>query len=177
MAQLTDATNLDGLRQALAALDPEGRLKPLGMKSVVISETAHLGVAAALKEALAGRSGNAIVILTDKTPILRAGERLSALVANQLKDGFSARIACLDDGHDKLHADETVLAMAAEQARGADAILTIGSGTMTDIGKIAAERNGGLPHVAVQTAASVDGFTDNVSVILRNGVKRTVPSR
>jgi glycerol-1-phosphate dehydrogenase [NAD(P)+] len=177
MAQLTDPTDLDGLRQALKPLDPEGRLKPLGMKRVVISETAHLGVAAALKEALAGRSGTSVVILTDKTPILRAGERLSTLVANQLKDGFSARIACLDDGHDKLHADETVLAMAAEQAKGADAIVTIGSGTMTDIGKIAADRNGGLPHVAVQTAASVDGFTDNVSVILRNGVKRTVPSR
>jgi glycerol-1-phosphate dehydrogenase [NAD(P)+] len=29
----------------------------------------------------------------------------------------------------------------------------------------------------VQTAASVDGFTDNVSVVLRNGVKRTIPSR
>ena len=29
----------------------------------------------------------------------------------------------------------------------------------------------------VQTAASVDGYTDDVSVILRDGVKRTVPSR
>lgn len=177
MAQLTDPTDLDGLRQALAALDPDQRLKPLGMTRVVISQTAHLEVAAAVDEALKGRSAASVVILTDKTPILRAGERLSALVANQLADGFSARIACLDDGHDKLHADETVLAMAAEQAQGADAIVTIGSGTMTDIGKIAADRNGGLPHVAVQTAASVDGFTDNVSVILRNGVKRTVPSR
>jgi glycerol-1-phosphate dehydrogenase [NAD(P)+] len=67
--------------------------------------------------------------------------------------------------------------MAAEAVKGADAIVTVGSGTMTDIGKIAAQRNGGIPQVAVQTAASVDGFTDNVSVILRNGVKRTVPSR
>ena len=48
---------------------------------------------------------------------------------------------------------------------------------MTDVGKIAATRNGGIPQIVVQTAASVDGFTDNVSVILRNGVKRTVPSR
>jgi glycerol-1-phosphate dehydrogenase [NAD(P)+] len=177
MTQLTDPTDLDGLRQALKPLDPEGRLKPLGLKRLVISETAHLEVAAALREALGRHSSGSVVILTDKTPILRAGERLSALVASQAADGFSARLTCLDDGHDRLHADETVLAMAAEQARGADAIVTIGSGTMTDIGKIAADRNGGIPHVAVQTAASVDGFTDNVSVILRNGVKRTVPSR
>jgi glycerol-1-phosphate dehydrogenase [NAD(P)+] len=177
MATLTDPTDLDGLRQALGERDPGRRLKPLGLQRVVISETAHLEVAAALKEALGQRASASVVILTDRTPILRAGERLSTLVASQLNGGFSARIACLDDGHDKLHADEFVLAMAAEQAKGADAIVTIGSGTMTDIGKIAAERNGGLPHVAVQTAASVDGFTDNVSVILRNGVKRTVPSR
>jgi glycerol-1-phosphate dehydrogenase [NAD(P)+] len=177
---LTDPTDLDGLRQALEPLDPDQRLKPLGIKRIVISATAHLEVAAAAREALGERIGNAppaVVILTDMTPILRAGERLSALVARQLSEGFSARIARLDDGHEKLHADEKVLAMAAEQAKGADAIVTIGSGTMTDVGKIAAERNGGLPHVAVQTAASVDGFTDDVSVILRQGVKRTVPSR
>ncbi len=34
-----------------------------------------------------------------------------------------------------------------------------------------------MPLVVVQTAASVDGFTDDVSVLLRNGVKRTTPSR
>jgi glycerol-1-phosphate dehydrogenase [NAD(P)+] len=31
--------------------------------------------------------------------------------------------------------------------------------------------------VTLQTAASVDGYTDNVSVVLRNGAKRTIPSR
>jgi glycerol-1-phosphate dehydrogenase [NAD(P)+] len=178
--KLTDPTDLDGLRSALGLMDPESRLSPLGIARIEISTTAHLEVLAAVKEAL-GTVGKAapstVVILTDTTPILRADERLSMLVENQLGKEFAVRIACLDDGHAKLHADETVLTMAAEAVKGADAIVTIGSGTMTDVGKIAAERNGGLPHVAVQTAASVDGFTDNVSVILKNGVKRTVPSR
>lgn len=179
-SRLTDPTDLDALRRRLHALDPDLRLAPLGMRRVVISDTAHLELRAAVAEALAatGKSPPAsIVILTDTTPILRAGERLSRVVEEQLKGAFSTRIVCLDDGHEKLHADETVLTMAAEAVKGADAIVTIGSGTMTDIGKIAAQRNGGLPQVVVQTAASVDGFTDNVSVILRNGVKRTVPSR
>jgi glycerol-1-phosphate dehydrogenase [NAD(P)+] len=177
---LTDPTDLEGLRRALKAIDPEGRLSPLEMRRVVISETAHLEVKSALVEALAAvgmAAPAAVVILTDRTAILRAGEKLSGLVEAQLADEFAVRIACLDDGHEKLHADETVLAMAAKAVKGADAIVTVGSGTMTDIGKIAAQRNGGIPQVAVQTAASVDGFTDNVSVILRNGVKRTVPSR
>lgn len=180
VSELTDPTNLDALRTALGRLDPERRLAPLGIGRIDISETAHLHVAEALDAALsaAGRPAAAqVMILTDKTPILRAGERLAAVVEAQLSGRHAVRLACLDDGHDKLHADEAVLTLAAREAAGADAIVTIGSGTMTDVGKIAAERNGGLVHVAVQTAASVDGFTDNVSVILRNGVKRTVPSR
>jgi glycerol-1-phosphate dehydrogenase [NAD(P)+] len=38
-------------------------------------------------------------------------------------------------------------------------------------------RGGALPLVVVQTAASVDGYSDDVSVVLRGGVKRTIPSR
>ena len=179
-AGLTDPTKLEALRRALGLLDPESRLSPLGIGRIEISESAHLHVAEAVAEALAAAGNPApasILILTDKTPIMRGGVRLSALVEAQFEGRFPVRVACLDDGHERLHAGETVLAMAAAEAKGSSAIVTIGSGTMTDVGKIAAARNGGLVHVVVQTAASVDGFTDNVSVILRNGVKRTVPSR
>ncbi len=178
--ELSNPSDLAALRRALAGLDPDARLAPLDMLRVTISDDAHLHVKAAVAEALAicgGRGRAQVVILTDTTPILRQGQRLSRLVKDQLGDQFNVRIAELDDGHDKLHADETVLDMAAKAVAGADAIVTIGSGTMTDIGKIAAQRNNGIPQIAVQTAASVDGFTDNVSVILKNGVKRTVPSR
>lgn len=176
----SDPTNLDGLRRNLKALDPEGRLSPLNMLRLVVSDDAHLKLADAVAEALAasGKHGRAsVVILTDATPILRGGERLSRLVESQLTNKFDVRIERLDDGHDKLHADDPVLDMATAAAKGADAVVTIGSGTMTDIGKVATQRLGGIPQVVVQTAASVDGFTDNVSVILRSGVKRTVPSR
>jgi len=177
---LSDPTDLDGLRRDLKALDPGFRLAPLDMLRVSISNDAHLNVKVAVAEALAaaGKPGRAsVVILTDTTAIERDGQRLSRLVEDQLADQFAVRVESLDDGHEKLHADDTVLDMAAAVAKGADAVVTIGSGTMTDIGKIASQRNNGIPHVTVQTAASVDGFTDNVSVILRNGVKRTVPSR
>lgn len=180
LPNLSDPANLDGLRRDLRMLDPEGRLAPLGMLRVTISDDAHLHVKAAVSEALsvAGKTGRAsVVILTDTTAILRDGKRLSTLVEDQLADQFDVRIEQLDDGHDRLHADDAVLDMAAVAVKGADAVVSIGGGTMTDIGKIAAQRNDGIPQIAVQTAASVDGYTDNVSVILRNGVKRTVPSR
>ena len=176
---LSDPTDLDGLRRYLTAQDPDARLQPLDMLRLDISPDAHLmlGKAVTLALADAGRKTPAsIVLLTDTTPIMRGQDKLSTVVQSQLQS-HSVKTVMLDGGHATLHADETTLDAAAEAVKGADLIITIGSGTMTDVGKMAALRNGGIPQIVVQTAASVDGFTDNVSVILRNGVKRTVPSR
>ena len=176
---LSDPTDLDGLRRFLKAEDKDSRLLPLEMLRLEISEDAHLKLADAATEALAsnGKTGAAsIVLLTDTSAIMRGDQLLSALVQSQLK-AHIVKTVVLDGGHATLHADEVTLDTAAAAAEGADLIITIGSGTMTDVGKMAATRNGGIPQIVVQTAASVDGFTDNVSVILRNGVKRTVPSR
>jgi glycerol-1-phosphate dehydrogenase [NAD(P)+] len=72
-----------------------------------------------------------------------------------------------------VHADEHTVATAVEGCRGADLVVTVGSGTLCDIGKVAAD---GRPHIVVQTAASVNGFADDQSVLLINGVKRTTHS-
>ena len=180
-SKLTDLSNLGDLRSALSTLDPEQRLLPLDILKIEISNDAHLHVAQAVHEALINSGKNLsdpkVNIITDKTPIRRDGALLSEVVERQLTKKFITKMICLDDGHEKLHADETVLDTASAATKDCDVIVTIGSGTITDIGKIAALRNGDLPHVVVQTAASVDGFTDNVSVVLQNGVKRTVPSR
>lgn len=124
----------------------------------------------------AGRSPRTI-LLVDETTILRSGEDLKALVGTQLRTDFDLVTCVLSDGHPILHASQTVLDEATGLVAGADVVVTVGSGTVTDIGKVATHNAGDIPHIAVQTAASVDGFTDNVSVILRDGVKRTVSSR
>jgi glycerol-1-phosphate dehydrogenase [NAD(P)+] len=69
-----------------------------------------------------------------------------------------------------VHADEATVAAAVTGCRDADLVVTVGSGTLCDIGKVAAV---GRPHVVVQSAASVNGFADDQSVLLINGVKRT----
>jgi glycerol-1-phosphate dehydrogenase [NAD(P)+] len=52
----------------------------------------------------------------------------------------------------------------------------VGSGTITDIAKVVAAQLS-IAHVVVQTAASVNGFADDQSVLLIEGAKRTTPSR
>jgi glycerol-1-phosphate dehydrogenase [NAD(P)+] len=177
---LSDPTDLAGLRRYLKSDDPEGRLESLDMVAVTVSPEAHLTLGSAVATALShcGKPARAnIVILTDTSAIRRGNKSLREVIAAQLADKHTLHHVTLDDGHAALHADDTILDAATAAVKDADLVITIGSGTMTDIGKVATHRTNNIPHVVVQTAASVDGFTDNVSVILRNGVKRTIPSR
>ena len=166
----------------LAAADPEGALAPCGLRRVVLGADVLGRVAdevAALLDLTPGRGAApaAVTLLVDDTPILREGVDVKAEVARLLQARFRVTVEVLTDPHPPLHVDEQSLATATRAAQGADAVVSVGGGTVTDIGKVASAGAGGLPHVVVQTAASVDGFTDDVSVVLRSGVKRTVASR
>lgn len=71
--------------------------------------------------------------------------------------------------------DEATVDAAIAGARGIGGLLSVGSGTVSDLAKaVAADL--GVPLVAVQTAASVNGYSDSLSVLVRNGAKRTLPT-
>jgi xylulokinase len=96
----------------------------------------------------------------------------------QILSGVTSRVRQVVVGSpvDRVHADDATLHMATESAGAAGLLVTVGSGTMADIGKVVSQRLG-LPHVVVQTAGSVNGFADDQSVLLVDGAKRTTPSR
>ncbi len=72
--------------------------------------------------------------------------------------------------------DEPTVAAALDAVRGVALLVAVGSGTVADLAKcVAAEL--AVPVVVVQTAASVNGYADPLSVLVRNGAKRTTPSR
>ena len=100
-------------------------------------------------------------------------------LASALEDAGEGPVhpAYLGDDTAEVHADAPTLAAAFEVVRGAALLVTVGSGTIVDIGKYASAQLGGLPHVVVQTAASVNGFADDQSVLVVDGVKRTTPTR
>lgn len=76
-----------------------------------------------------------------------------------------------------LHADHERVVELETTLRTNDAVpIAVGSGTLNDITKLAAqlvER----PYMVVATAASVDGYTAPGAAITRNGFKWTVPCR
>jgi glycerol-1-phosphate dehydrogenase [NAD(P)+] len=170
-------------RRIVAEADPDGSLPPCKMRSVRIGSHDWSAVAEAVSELLPpNRNGNGaarttVALLMDRTPIRRGGEEIKPAIEAALAERFEVHRIVLDDGHPELHASESVIEQATAAVSGATAVVSIGGGTITDIGKVASAATGGAPLVVVQTAASVDGFTDDVSVLLRNGVKRTTPSR
>lgn len=184
-AALTDPTDLDAVRAALAAADPHHRLAALGLQRLGIDARAADRVADEVAEQIRRRGGDPlrarVVILVDNREILRRTDGgavdLKSHVAGVLAGAFDVRTTVLDDGHATLHATDAVLDAATAAVLGADGVVAVGGGTISDIAKVAAARAGDPALVTVQTAASVDGYTDGVSVILRDGVKRTIPSR
>ena len=165
------------LAEVRAVLDraPEAaRLRPLGLGAVITGRGALDRLPATVLD-LAGTAP--VAVLADTTHIDYRGVALTAHVRGLLATNGPVDVTLLGQrGRHRAHADEATVERAVRAVAGAAAVVSVGSGTIADIGKVAAAR-GGLPHVIVQTAASVNGFADDQSVLLIDGVKRTVPSR
>lgn len=182
---LSDPTDLDAVRTALHTADPDRRLAPLQMQRLAIDARAADRVADEVAGQLRRRGreplGARVVLLVDDREILRRADGgpvdLKQHVARVLSETFAVRTTVVQDGHTPLHATDDVLERATAAVIGADGVVAVGGGTISDIAKVAAGRAGVPALVTVQTAASVDGYTDGVSVVLRDGVKRTIPSR
>lgn len=171
----------------LAQVDPGQELAPCGLRRLVLGGGAVSAVAETVADMLSERDGDKaavgrarVALLVDRTSILRHGKDVKELVEVQLAEHFDVVRTVLDDGHQELHVVDEVLDAAAAAVVDADAVVALGGGTISDIAKVAVGRartqDSGPALVSVQTAASVDGYTDDVSVVLRGGVKRTVPS-
>jgi glycerol-1-phosphate dehydrogenase [NAD(P)+] len=171
---LPDPTDLEGLRRQLASADLSSRLHPIGLQAVEIGDDA-LETLPGLVARLA-RPGP-IVMLVDTTPMRRGEADLKPLVESRLRQVGEVRVAVIGRGRAELHADDTALAEGDAAIAGAGIVVVVGSGTMCDIGKDTTHRAGDLPLVIVQTAVSVNAFSDDMSVLVRDGVKRTTPTR
>jgi len=60
-------------------------------------------------------------------------------------------------------------------ARGMQLIIAVGAGTVNDLAKYAADRNG-IEYWTVPTAPSMNGYTSSIAAIKVKGVKQTLPA-
>jgi glycerol-1-phosphate dehydrogenase [NAD(P)+] len=169
---------MGALEEAFALIeevDPEKTLPQCEIKMIEIGPEALFQVSTIVQRFIPLNSSIGLII--DKTLIFRKDQDVKRYIQEILEEDFQVNVIVLDDGYPELHASQEIISVSCERAEGVAGIVSIGGGTITDIGKMTSVALGSIPHIVVQTAASVDGYTDNVSVILINGVKRTVPSR
>lgn len=112
------------------------------------------------------------VLLTDDVSKTAAGTDLLDWVAGLVGEARRVTVAA---SHAQVALDEATVEATAASVGTPGLLISVGSGTITDLGKVVAARTG-APLLAVQTAASVNGFADPLSVLVIGGAKRTKPS-
>ena len=165
--------------EALSArLRAAGVTRPIGIRSIEIGPEALKGLPQAVSSVLspAWHEGP-IAVLDDGVPKRRGDADVADLVCAMLAGERGVRRVVARAARGRVHADAGTIDEIVQRLAGAACLVTVGSGTLVDIGKAASARLGGMPHVVVQTALSVNGFADDQSVLLVDGVKRTTPTR
>jgi glycerol-1-phosphate dehydrogenase [NAD(P)+] len=168
-----DVSDVEAIRDALRRADPEGRLRPMSMRSIEIGTDAIFALPRVVGELTRGPD---VALLMDETPIARGSRLLRDILLELLGERFAPRLHVLGESGASVHADSETIEQTCRVLAGAELVVVAGSGTVTDIGK-EASRLLGLPLVAVQTAAAVNAFSDDMAVLLQSGVKRTARSK
>ena len=126
-----------------------------------------------------------VYVVMDRTPMQREGADLKSLILEQLKSaGWQADVIWLEaDNTGQVHTDFSQINYVKARLQPQAGVLSVGSGTVTDIAKHAChvyEQENAiapLPFVVYQTANSVSAYTSNMAPTFVDGVKRTLPSR
>ena len=125
--------------------------------------------------------GKKILLVTGPTLINDVHEQnIKEAVCAQLKKSFDVEWLVISEPDSIVHCTPENAAKIQARFEGVDCVVGVGSGTICDLNKYAtfyADKEHPLPLIIVQTALSVNAFSDNSSVMLISGVKRTVHSR
>ena len=179
MRKLSDNSALDlaELKVRLRSAPDSALLKPLGIEAVALGSNALDRLPELAARFTAAGGDGPIAVVTDSVAKRRSNTDLMSAVEQRLDGVRQIRHAVVDGETRRVHADRKTIDRATDLVAGASCIVTVGSGTLVDIGKAISAAHGGMPHIAVQTATSVNGFADDQSVLLVDGVKRTTPTR
>ena len=161
---------------------PEGEDLPIRL--MVFEPDALMRLPELLQVAGMTPAGHLLVVM-DRTPMQREGKELKPLLLEILRmSGWQPELIWLEpDSTGQVHTDFAQINDVKSHLRENSAVLSVGSGTVTDIAKHACyvfqqeQKLSSLPFVVYQTANSVSAYTSNMAPTFVGGVKRTLPSR
>lgn len=182
---LIDPGDMAALKLWLAQQDDQSILRPVAIDEILIGLDALLQLSRVLQRAGIA-PGMRVLLVMDETPMRRDEEELKPFVQALLREaGYTvAPLWLKGDSYGLVHADFEQVRFVHKAMLPGDALVALGSGTLTDIVKHAAhlydqehigQKN--IVYICCQTANSVTAFAANMAVLLKDGVKRTIPSR
>ena len=173
-----DASKLDELREIMARQEEPEKLHDIAMKAVLIEHGAVRKLNDSVRSLTAGKK---VLMVTGPTVITDNHDRVvKDQVYAQLKADFDVEWLVISEPDSIVHCTPENAAKIQARLEGVDCVVGVGSGTICDLNKYGtfyANPENPVPLIIVQTALSVNAFSDNSSVMLISGVKRTVHSR
>ena len=174
-----DATKLRDLEKLMQEQEHAELLYPLGMKDICIASGAVEGICDAVASLTEGKK---VLLVTGPVAFCdNADRKIKERVFDLLKTKYEVEWYVVKEPDDSIvHCTPENASLIAEHFEGADCVVGIGGGTICDLCKYStytANHENPLPLIIVQSALSVNAFSDNSSVMLFSGVKRTVHSR
>src|SRR5579864_1186617 len=165
--------------------DAGSSLRPIDIDEILIGPDVLLQLPAVLQRA-GILSGMQVLLVMDETSMRREEHYLKPFVQALLQNaGFVVEPLWLHgDQYGLVHADFEQVEHVLAAIDPGIALVALGSGTVTDIAKHAAylyhqehPELDPIVYICCQTANSVTAYAANMAVLLKDGVKRTIPSR
>ena len=174
-----DATKLRELEKVMKEQENSEILCSIDMKDICISSGAVEGICDAVASLTEGKK---VLLVTGPVDFRDSADRsVKQRVYELLKTKYEVEWFVVREPDDSIvHCTPENAAAVAEHFAGVDCVVGIGGGTICDLCKYStytADHEHPLPLIIVQSALSVNAFSDNSSVMLFSGVKRTVHSR
>jgi len=181
-----DPANIPAVKRWLATQDdPLEQLRSIKIDEILIGPGVLLDLPFVLQRA-GVTPGSKVLLVVDETPMLREDVDLKRFVRDLLYvAGYDETTCHLEnDEYGLVHAEFEDVEGILWGLEPGTALIALGSGTVTDIAKHAAylydQRHPEQPrlvYICIPTANSVTAYAANMAVLLKDGVKRTLPSR
>src|SRR5437588_282335 len=181
-----DPANIPAVKRWLAAQDdPQGHLRSIDIDEILIGPGVLLDLPFVLQRA-GVTPGSKLLLVVDETPMLREDIDLKRFVRDLLYvAGYDETTCHLEhDEYGLVHAEFEDVEGILWGLEPGTALIALGSGTVTDIAKHAAylydqqhPEQSPIVYICIPTANSVTAYAANMAVLLKDGVKRTFPSR
>ncbi|MCR5176003.1 MAG: iron-containing alcohol dehydrogenase [Anaerovibrio sp.] len=174
----SDATDLKGLHQVMMEQPNSEKLCDIDMVDIAIGSGVAMKVSDAVKKLTVGKR---VLMVSDPVVILDKEQRpVKERIKKVLEKNYQVEWLVIDEPDGSIvHCTPENAARIQEHLNNADCVVGVGSGTICDLCKYAtyyADKDNSKPLIIIQTALSVNAFSDNASVMLISGVKRTVHS-